>query len=229
MCAKKSSHGLRKFLVATMLLALVLSPLAAWPMLSGNGEETKTLQVPNYPDQSQLVSELQAQILSLTESVRAKDKLLSEQKTMLDNLSSNLESSGTKINNVKATAESLLGEIGRLKELSETKDIAYDALKSDYDKLGAKYQAKVAEAQKYFQQATVAVAESNAKEPESKWSATIGGAAVYDQGAYGVDAMVGVGYGPVTVFGGATYMLDNGLDFLNLDSYSYRAGLLFTF
>jgi hypothetical protein len=187
------------------------------------------LQVPSYTDQSQLVSELQAQILSLTESVKAKDKLLSEQKTMLDNLSSNLESSGTKINGAKATAESLLGEIGSLKELSAIKDVAYDKLKADYDALAVDYQAKVDESAGYFKQTATAVATSNAKDKDSKWSVTLGGAAVYDQGAYGVDAMLGVGYGGVTVFGGATYMLDNGLDFLNLDSYTYKAGLLFTF
>lgn len=224
MCSKKTFRGL---LASLVLLALVALPLAAWPMQFGDAEQT-TLQVPAYPDQSLEVSELKAQIKLLQDSVKAKDKLLSEQKAMLDNLSKNLEASGTKINDVKATAESLLGEIGRLKELSATKDIAYDALKADYDSLSVAYQGKVDESNGYFQQATVAVAESNAKEP-SKWSATIGGAAVYDKGAYGVDAMLGVGYGPVTVFGGATYMLDNGLDFLNLDSYTYRAGLLFTF
>jgi hypothetical protein len=213
-------------LVAIVLLALVLSPLAAWPMQFGNGEtQNQTLQVPSYPDQSSLVSELQAQILSLTESVKAKDKLLSEQKTMLENSLSNSASRGETL----ATAESLLGEIGSLKELSAIKDVAYDKLKADYDKLAADYQAKVDESAGYFKQTAVAVATSNAKDKDSRWSVTLGGAAVYDKGAYGVDAMLGVGYGGVTVFGGATYMLDNGLDFLNLDSYTYKAGLLFTF
>jgi len=106
-------------------------------------------------------------------------------------------------------------------------------LKTDYDALAVNYDLKVTESENYFKDLASVTAKYNAienKPKSSKWSTTIGGAAVFDKGAYGIDAMLGVGYGPVTVFGGATYMLDNApLGFLDLDSYTYKAGLLFRF
>lgn len=229
MCSKKYSHGSRLMVMSVVLLVLALQPLLAWPFSFGKAEPAETTyQVQSSQDLSQ-VQELKGQIQSLKNSEKVKDKLIAEQKEMLDNLSSNLQSSGTRINGAKATAESLLGEIGTLKQVSETKDVAYDALKSDYDALAVDYQAKVVESDGYFQEATKAVEKYNAIPKESMFHLAMGTAAIFrpSDKDLGIEANVGIGYGDAMISMGAIYNIEQGfkLSDLSLDDLSYRVGL----
>lgn len=232
MWEKQSKLGLR-VIALFMLLALVVSPLAAWPF----SLTKKSVETP-YQVQTSQAQQGNSEDLALIQSLKATkielENKLKEQQRMLDTLSKNLEASGTKISDTKSTAESLLKEIENLKGSLEISETSYKSLKTDYDALAEKYELKVVESDGYFKDLASVTAKYNAienKPKESKWSTTIGGAAVFDKGVYGIDAMLGIGYGPVTVFGGATYMLDGDapLDFLKLDSYTYKAGLQYTF
>ena len=228
MCSKKSKNGLRLIVASCVLLALVLSPLAAWPFSFGKAATpVETYQVQPSQDASK-TQELQALIQSLKLSKSELEAKLTEQQKMLDTLSSNLNASGTQINNTKATAESLLSEIENLKLSLQSSEAIYDALKTDYDALALDYDLKVIESDTYFQQATKATEKYNANK-KTLWSTTVGAAAVIKGGEYGVDATVGVGYGPITLFGGATYMLGDGPFSFKLDDLAYKAGLTFTF
>jgi len=226
MCGKKSKHGLRLIVASFVLLALLLQPLAAWPFSFGKADTQETYQVQPSQDVSK-TQELQDLIQSLKQSKSELEVKLKEQQKMLDTLSSNLAASGTQINNTKATAESLLSEIGSLKLSLQSSEAIYSSLKNDYDALTLEYMIKVDESAVYFQQATKATEKYNATK-KSSWSTTVGAAAVMKGGDYGVDATLGIGYGPVTLFGGATYMLNNGFSF-SLDDMAYKAGLTFTF
>ena len=227
MCSKKSKNGLRLIVVSFVLSVLVLSPLAAWPFSFGKAD-TPADNYQVQPSQDiEKIQELKDQIQSLKQSKNELEVKLTEQQKMLDTLSSNLKASGTQINNTKATAESLLTEIESLKRSLQSSETVYSSLKSDYDALAFEYQAKVDESAGYFKQATKATEKFNAIK-KSPWSTTIGAAAVLKGGEYGVDATLGVGYGPVTLFGGATYMLDNDFSF-RLDDLAFKAGLTYTF
>ncbi len=230
MCGKKLRIGRRAIIVSLLFLVLALQPLLAWPFNFGNqstptSSPTQTVQVQNTEDGSKEV------IQSLKLRVKQLEDQLNESNTMLDNLSRNLEKSGTKLNNTQATAESLLNEIESLKNFLQASETSRFNLENEYDQLVADYDLKVDEANKLFQQASIATAKYNAlasQKEKSPWSTTVGAAAVMQGGEYGVDATLGVGYGPVTLFGGATYMLDNDFSF-RLDDLAFKAGLTYTF
>lgn len=227
MCSKKSKNGLRLIVVSFVLLALALSPLAAWPFSFGkSATPVESYQIQPSQDASK-IQELQDLIQSLKQSKNELEVKLKEQQKMLDTLSSNLRASGTQYNDTKATAESLLSEIGNLKRSLQSSETIYNSLKSDYDNLAIEYQLKIDESAEYFKQATKATEKYNATK-KSSWSTTIGAAAVMKGGEYGVDATLGIGYGPVTLFGGATYMLGDGFSF-KLDDLAFKAGLTYTF
>ena len=230
MCGKKLRIGRRAIIVSLLFLVLALQPLLAWPFNFGKqstptSSPTQTVQVQNTEDGSKEV------IQSLKLRVKQLEDQLNESNTMLDNLSRNLEKSGTKLNNTQATAESLLNEIESLKNFLQASETSRFNLENEYDQLVADYDLKVDEANKLFQQASIATAKYNAlasQKEKSPWSTTVGAAAVMQGGEYGVDATIGVGYGPVTLFGGATYMLDNDFSF-RLDDLAFKAGLTYTF
>lgn len=230
MCGKKLRIGRRAIIVSLLFLVLALQPLLAWPFNFGKqstptSSPTQTVQVQNTEDGSKEV------IQSLKLRVKQLEDQLNESNTMLDNLSRNLEKSGTKLNNTQATAESLLNEIESLKNFLQASETSRFNLENEYDQLVADYDLKVDEANKLFQQVSIATAKYNAlasQKEKSPWSTTVGAAAVMQGGEYGVDATLGVGYGPVTLFGGATYMLDNDFSF-RLDDLAFKAGLTYTF
>lgn len=230
MCGKKLRIGRRAIIVSLLFLVLALQPLLAWPFSFGKqstptSSPTQTVQVQKTEDGSKEV------IQSLKLRVKQLEDQLNESNTMLDNLSRNLEKSGTKLNNTQATAESLLNEIESLKNFLQASETSRFNLENEYDQLVADYDLKADEANKLFQQASIATAKYNAlasQKEKSPWSTTVGAAAVMQGGEYGVDATLGVGYGPVTLFGGATYMLDNDFSF-KLDDLAFKAGLTYTF
>ena len=230
MCSKKSKLGRRAIIVSLLFLVLGLQPLLAWPFSFGKpstptSSPTPTAQVQNIEDGSK------EEIQSLKLLVKQLEGQLNESSKMLNNLTSNLEKSGTKLNNTQATAESLLNEIGSLKTLLEVSETSRVNSEIEYDQLVADYDLKADEVNKLFQQASIATAKYNAlasQKKKSPWSTTVGAAAVMQGGEYGVDATLGVGYGPVTLFGGATYMLDNDFSF-RLDDLAFKAGLTYTF
>lgn len=230
MCGKKLRIGRRAIIVSLLFLVLALQPLLAWPFNFGKqstptSSPTQTVQVQNTEDGSKEV------IQSLKLRVKQLEDQLNESNTMLDNLSRNLEKSGTKLNNTQATAESLLNEIESLKNFLQASETSRFNLENEYDQLVADYDLKVDEGNELFQQASIATAKYNAlasQKEKSPWSTTVGAAAVMQGGEYGVDATIGVGYGPVTLFGGATYMLDNDFSF-RLDDLAFKAGLTYTF
>jgi len=230
MCGKKLRIGRRAIIVSLLFLVLALQPLLAWPFNFGKqstptSSPTQTVQVQNTEDGSkEVIQSLRLQVRQLTDQ-------LNESNTMLDNLSRNLEKSGTKLNNTQATAESLLNEIESLKNFLQASETSRFNLENEYDQLVADYDLKADEVNKLFQQASIATAKYNAlasQKKKSPWSTTVGAAAVMQGGEYGVDATLGVGYGPVTLFGGATYMLDNDFSF-KLDDLAFKAGLTYTF
>lgn len=221
----------KKLSVSCVILVLVLGQLAAWPTwLTGKPAETEVLQIQTSPGQT-IEDASKEQILLLRSQVKELESLSSGLQKKLDTLTNNLEKSGTKLNNTAATAESLLTEIEKLRDYSQALETSREVLENDYDALKAEYDLKADEANKYFQGETNAVAKYNAIASQKKnlWSTTVGAAAVMKGGEYGVDATVGVGYGPITIFGGATYMLGDGPFSFKMDDLAYKAGLTFTF
>ena len=229
MCSRKLKIGRRAIIVSLLFLVLALQPLLAWPFSFGKqstptSSPTPTVQVQNTTDaDKEVIQSLKLQVKQLTDQ-------LTESQTMLNTLSSNLEKSGTRLNNTQATAESLLNEIESLKSYLQASETSRVNLETDYDQLKIEYDLKVDEVNKLFQQASVATAKYNAlaSQKKSPWSTTVGAAAVMKGADYGIDATLGVGYGPVTLFGGATYMLNDGFSF-KLDDLAIKAGLTFTF
>lgn len=230
MCSRKLKIGRRAIIVSLLFLVLALQPLLAWPFSFGKqstptSSPTPTVQVQNTTDaDKEVIQSLKLQVKQLTDQ-------LGESQKMLNDLSSNLEKSGTKLNNTQATAESLLNEIGSLKSSLQVSETLRVNSENEYDQLVADYDLKADEVNKLFQQASIATAKYNAlasQKEKSPWSTTVGAAAVMQGGEYGVDATLGVGYGPVTLFGGATYMLDNDFSF-RLDDLAFKAGLTYTF
>lgn len=236
MCARKSRHGLRLIAVSSVLLVLVLSPLAAWPFSFGKQEvdpATSLSTSPAYPDLSTELAKEKASNASLRTQLKELENQASASSKKLETLSTNLEKSGVKLDNTLATAESLLSEIYTLRSLLETSENSRIAMENKYDLLWADYQAKVDESNGYFQQATDAAARYNAlqaNQPKKRLvTATVGSAAVYKNGAWGLDVTAGVNFGPVGVFGGAVYMFDGVDSFMKPADLMYKAGLTFTF
>jgi PAB1-binding protein PBP1 len=154
---------------------------------------------------------------------------LAESKRMLDTLSSNLEKSGVKLNNTAATAQSLLNEIENLKNFLKASEDSRKALETEYDTLVEEYKLKSDEANRYFQEATEAVAKYNAvKDRNKKITTTVGTAAVMKDGRYGMDVTAGVNFGKVGVFGGAVYMFGQD-SFTKPADLMYKAGFTWTF
>ena len=234
MCARKSRHGLRLIAVSFVLLVLVLSPLAAWPFSFGKQEAAPSLSTsPTYPDLSTELAKERELNASLRTQLKELENQASASSKKLETLSTNLEKSGVKLDNTLATAESLLSEIYTLRSLLETSENSRIAMENEYDLLWADYQAKVDESNEYFQQATDAAAQYNAlqaNQPKKRLvTATVGSAAVYKNGAWGLDVTAGVNFGPVGVFGGAVYMFDGVDSFMKPADLMYKAGLTFTF
>lgn len=236
MCAKRSRHGLRLIVASFVLLVLVLSPLAAWPFSFGKQEVTPATSLstsPAYPDLSTELAKEKASNASLKTQLKELESQVSASNKKLETLSTNLEKSGVKLDNTLATAESLLSEIYTLRNLLETSENSRIAMENEYDLLLADYQAKVDESNAYFQQATDATARYNALQSNQTKkrlvTTTIGSAAVYKEGAWGLDVTAGVNFGPVGVFGGAVYMFNGQDSFLKPADLMYKAGLTFTF
>lgn len=229
MCARKSKHGLRLIVVSFVLLVLALQPVsAAWPFFFGE-KKVETYPTQTDPVQNTVVEQKEAEIALLKQQLKQLDGQLAESKRMLDTLSSNLEKSGVKLNNTAATAQSLLNEIDNLKSFLTASEESRTALESEYDALVAEYQLKSDEANKYFQEATEAVAKYNAvKNAKKAITTTIGTAAVMKDGQYGMDVTAGVNFGKMGVFGGATYMFGQD-SFLKPAELMYKAGVAFTF
>ncbi|MEA4865369.1 MAG: hypothetical protein VB088_08225 [Sphaerochaeta sp.] len=228
MCARKSKHGLRLIVVSFVLLVSVLQPVsAAWPFFFGEKKvetyPTQTLQVPTTdPAQAEQVALLKSQIKEL-------ENRLADSQKMLDTLSNNLEKSGVKLDNTQATAESLLNEIETTKTFLKASEDSRIALETEYNKLLAEYQLKSDEANRYFQEATEAVAKYNAvKDRNKKITTTVGTAAVMKDGRYGMDVTAGVNFGKVGVFGGAVYMFGQD-SFTKPAELMYKAGFTWTF
>jgi len=228
MCARKSKHGLRLIVVSFVLLVSVLQPVsAAWPFFFG--EKTQASPTQTDPVQNTAVEQKEAEIALLKQQIRQLDNQLAESKRMLDTLSSNLEKSGVKLNNTVATAESLLNEIENLKSFLKASEDSRKALETEYDTLVEEYKLKSDEANKYFQEATEAVAKYNAvKDRNKKITATVGTAAVMKDGRYGMDVTAGVNFGKVGVFGGAVYMFGQD-SFTKPADLMYKAGFTWTF
>jgi septal ring factor EnvC (AmiA/AmiB activator) len=235
MCAKRSRHGLRLIVASFVLLVLVLSPLAAWPFSFGNQEApAQSLSTsPAYPDLSTELAKEKASNASLKTQLKELESQVSASNKKLETLSTNLEKSGVKLDNTLATAESLLSEIYTLRNLLETSENSRIAMENEYDLLLADYQAKVDESNAYFQQATDATARYNALQSNQTKkrlvTTTIGSAAVYKEGAWGLDVTAGVNFGSIGVFGGAVYMFNGQDSFLKPADLMYKAGLTFTF
>ncbi len=228
MCARKSKHGLRLIVVSFVLLVSVLQPVsAAWPFFFG--EKTQASPTQTDPVQNTAVEQKEAEIALLKQQIRQLDNQLAESKRMLDTLSSNLEKSGVKLNNTVATAESLLNEIENLKSFLKASEDSRKALETEYDTLVEEYKLKSDEANKYFQEATEAVAKYNAvKDRNKKITTTVGTAAVMKDGRYGMDVTAGVNFGKVGVFGGAVYMFGQD-SFTKPAELMYKAGFTWTF
>lgn len=228
MCARKSKHGLRLIVVSFVLLVSVLQPVsAAWPFFFG--EKTQASPTQTDPVQNTAVEQKEAEIALLKQQIRQLDNQLAESKRMLDTLSSNLEKSGVKLNNTAATAQSLLNEIENLKSFLKASEDSRKALETEYDTLVEEYKLKSDEANKYFQEATEAVAKYNAvKDRNKKITATVGTAAVMKDGRYGMDVTAGVNFGKVGVFGGAVYMFGQD-SFTKPAELMYKAGFTWTF
>ncbi len=228
MCGKKSNHGLRLIAVSFVLLVLALQPVsAAWPFFFG--EKTQASPTQTDPVQNTAVEQKEAEIALLKQQIRQLDNQLAESKRMLDTLSSNLEKSGVKLNNTVATAESLLNEIENLKSFLKASEDSRKALETEYDTLVEEYKLKSDEANRYFQEATEAVAKYNAvKDRNKKITTTVGTAAVMKDGRYGMDVTAGVNFGKVGVFGGAVYMFGQD-SFTKPAELMYKAGFTWTF
>ncbi len=228
MCARKSKHGLRLIVVSFVLLVSVLQPVsAAWPFFFG--EKTQASPTQTDPVQNTAVEQKEAEIALLKQQIRQLDNQLAESKRMLDTLSSNLEKSGVKLNNTVATAESLLNEIENLKSFLKASEDSRKALETEYDTLVEEYKLKSDEANRYFQEATEAVAKYNAvKDRNKKITTTVGTAAVMKDGRYGMDVTAGVNFGKVGVFGGAVYMFGQD-SFTKPAELMYKAGFTWTF
>ncbi len=228
MCGKKSNHGLRLIAVSFVLLVLALQPVsAAWPFFFG--EKTPASPTQTDPAQNTVVEQKEAEIALLKQQIRQLDNQLAESKRMLDTLSSNLEKSGVKLNNTVATAESLLNEIENLKSFLKASEDSRKALETEYDTLVEEYKLKSDEANRYFQEATEAVAKYNAvKDRNKKITTTVGTAAVMKDGRYGMDVTAGVNFGKVGVFGGAVYMFGQD-SFTKPAELMYKAGFTWTF
>lgn len=228
MCARKSKHGLRLIVVSFVLLVSVLQPVsAAWPFFFG--EKTQASPTQTDPVQNTAVEQKEAEIALLKQQIKQLDNQLAESQRMLDTLSSNLEKSGVKLNNTAATAQSLLNEIENLKSFLKASEDSRKALETEYDTLVEEYKLKSDEANKYFQEATEAVAKYNAvKDRSKKITATVGTAAVMKDGRYGMDVTAGVNFGKVGVFGGAVYMFGQD-SFTKPADLMYKAGFTWTF
>ena len=236
MCVRKSKLGLRLIAVSFVLLVLVLSPLAAWPFSFGKQDPVPPSPSPVliYQDLStETEAEYLQQIKLLESQLRESEALRIESSKMLETLSETLEKSGTKLDNSKATAESLLSEIATLRRYLESSEASRKALENEYDLLLAEYHAKVDEVNAYFQQASDATARYNAtiaNQPKKRLiTTTIGSAAVYKEGQWGLDVTAGINFGQVGVFGGAVYMFNGEDSFLKPADLMYKAGLTFTF
>lgn len=229
MCGRKSNHGLRLIVVSFVLLVLALQPVsAAWPFFFG-GQKTETSPTQIDQGQSTVVEQKEAEIALLKQQLKQLDSQLAESKKMLDTLSTNLEKSGVRLNNTQATAESLLNEIANLKTFLQASEDSRTALATEYDTLVAEYQIKTDEANKYFQEASEAVAKYNAiKDKKKSITTTVGTAAVMQDGQFGLDVTAGVNFGSVGVFGGATYMFGQD-SLLKPADLMYKAGFAFTF
>jgi predicted RNase H-like nuclease (RuvC/YqgF family) len=214
--------------VSFVLLVSVLQPVsAAWPFFFG--EKTQASPTQTDPVQNTAVEQKEAEIALLKQQIRQLDNQLAESKRMLDTLSSNLEKSGVKLNNTVATAESLLNEIENLKSFLKASEDSRKALETEYDTLVEEYKLKSDEANKYFQEATEAVAKYNAvKDRNKKITTTVGTAAVMKDGRYGMDVTAGVNFGKVGVFGGAVYMFGQD-SFTKPAELMYKAGFTWTF
>jgi seryl-tRNA synthetase len=214
--------------VSFVLLVLALQPVsAAWPFFFG--EKTQASPTQTDPVQNTAVEQKEAEIALLKQQIRQLDNQLAESKRMLDTLSSNLEKSGVKLNNTVATAESLLNEIENLKSFLKASEDSRKALETEYDTLVEEYKLKSDEANRYFQEATEAVAKYNAvKDRNKKITTTVGTAAVMKDGRYGMDVTAGVNFGKVGVFGGAVYMFGQD-SFTKPAELMYKAGFTWTF
>lgn len=234
MCGKKSKHGLRAIVVSFVLLVLVLSPLAAWPFSFGKQEVQSPSPVQIYQDQStETEAELLQRVKLLESQLKESESLRIESSKQLEILSDNLEKSGVKLGNTQATAESLLNEIDTLRRFLDSSEASRIALEIEYEALLADYHEKASEANDYFQQASDATAKYNAtitSKPKKRLvTASVGSAAVYKAGNWGIDVTAGVNFGPVGIFGGAVYMFDGEDTFTKPGDLMYKAGLMFTF
>lgn len=228
MCSKRLNFGLRLIAVSFVLLVLVLAPVsAAWPFFFG--EKTAPSPTQTDPVQNIEVEQKAEEIVLLKQQLKQLDGQLTESNKMLDTLSKNLQASGTRLNDTQATAQSLLNEIANLKSFLAASEDSRKALETDYDTLVAEYQLKADESNKYFQDATNAVAKYNALAGKHKnITTTVGTAAVMKEGKLGLDVTAGLNFGKIGVFGGATYMF--GTDsFLKPADLMYKAGFAFTF
>lgn len=232
MCLKKLSLGSRLMVMSIVLLALVLSPLAAWPFSFGKtAPEETTYQV--LPSQGAPTSDSdQALIQSLKLKNEELIKVLSEQeaklKTYEESLQKQIKAEGTTSQNSNVSLMSLLKEIESLKGLSTTYKASYAKVKTDYDELKLAYDAVVVERNTYFQEATEAVAVANSPEKAS-FHFAMGSAAIYrpSNKDLGLETNVGFGYGDAMITIGAIYNLEKGfkLTDISLDDVSYRIGL----
>lgn len=125
-------------------------------------------------------------------------------------------------------ADGVMAEILRLREDTEELHLAKQNIEEAYDALLEEYQAKHAESESYYLQAVDTTAKLNAIKPKKLITTTLGTAAVYHQGSYGIDVTAGVNFGPAGVFVGATYMFGED-SFLAMGDMAYKAGLTFTF
>lgn len=233
MCLKKLSLGSRLMVMSIVLLALVLSPLAAWPFSFGKtAPEETTYQV--LPSQGAPTSDSdQALIQSLKLKNEELIKVLSEQeaklKTYEESLQKQIKAEGTTSQNSNVSLTNLLKEIESLKGLSTTYKASYAKVKTDYDELKLAYDAVVVERNTYFQEATVAVEKFNSIPKESMFHFAVGTAAIFrpSNKDLGIETNVGFGYGDAMISIGAIYNLEKGfkLTDISLDDVSYRIGL----
>lgn len=218
MCGRKFGAGLKITGLILLLLLVAVPSLLAWPSLQRKDVQVKSVEpvvierVVEVEKQVQIPSSEKSEIQN---SIDKLERLLSEQEV------SRRESATDNSANL-TDLEALKAEIGRLEGLLEISESNLKIYRQDAADWKGKYDDLEEDYGIVYKEREDALIKAAKKSGDR---ITVGAEAIYDDGAWGVGANLGVKlFGPLSVTGGVGWM--KGDPYTDL---TYRAGLAISF